>query len=161
MMAPPTKPHVSPKKPGPLVIRHETNRARRRPSIRAYDTPANMNAALVVLIDADGQHDPAEIPLLITPVETQQADIVVGSRFLGVRSEIPRWRVMGQHALTVATNRRLRRPADRFPERFSRALPQGAGIDWNFGPMAAFPSSPKCSFWSSSTAWPSRKFPST
>jgi hypothetical protein len=30
--------------------------------------------------------------------------MVVGSRFAGVRSEIPRWRVAGQHALTMATN---------------------------------------------------------
>ncbi len=89
---------------GALVIRHETNRGKAQAVNTGLRRAREMDAALVVLIDADGQHDPAEIPLLITPVETQQADIVVGSRFLGTRSQIPRWRVMGQHALTVATN---------------------------------------------------------
>lgn len=89
---------------GALVIHHETNRGKAQAVNTGLRRAREMNAALVVLIDADGQHDPAEIPVLIAPVETQQADIVVGSRFLGTRSEIPRWRVMGQHALTVATN---------------------------------------------------------
>ena len=30
--------------------------------------------------------------------------MVVGSRFAGVSSRIPRWRMVGQHALTMATN---------------------------------------------------------
>jgi hypothetical protein len=34
-------------------------------------------------MDADGQHDPREIPMLIQPVEDGTADLVVGSRFLG------------------------------------------------------------------------------
>ena len=89
---------------GALVIRHDTNRGKAQAVNTGLRRAREMNAALVVLIDADGQHDPAEIPVLIAPVESQQADIVVGSRFLGTRSEIPRWRVMGQHALTVATN---------------------------------------------------------
>jgi glycosyltransferase involved in cell wall biosynthesis len=89
---------------GALVIRHETNHGKAQAVNTGLQRAREMNAALVVLIDADGQHDPAEIPVLIAPVETQQADIVVGSRFLGTRSEIPRWRLMGQHALTVATN---------------------------------------------------------
>jgi glycosyltransferase involved in cell wall biosynthesis len=89
---------------GAAVIRHDTNHGKAQAINTGLRHAREMNAAIVVLIDADGQHDPAEIPILITPVETQQADIVVGSRFLGERSRIPRWRVMGQHALTVATN---------------------------------------------------------
>jgi glycosyltransferase involved in cell wall biosynthesis len=89
---------------GAFVICHDTNRGKAQAVNTGLKYAREMNAALVVLIDADGQHDPAEIPLLIAPIEAQQADIVVGSRFLGTRSEIPRWRVMGQHALTVATN---------------------------------------------------------
>ncbi len=89
---------------GAIVFRHETNRGKAQAVNTGLMHAREANAALVVLIDADGQHDPAEIPLLVAPVEAQQADIVVGSRFLTVRSTIPRWRVMGQHALTVATN---------------------------------------------------------
>lgn len=36
---------------------------------------------VVVRLDGDGQHDPAELPKLLAPLETGEADIVVGSRF--------------------------------------------------------------------------------
>jgi glycosyltransferase involved in cell wall biosynthesis len=58
----------------------------------------------VVMLDGDGQHSPRDIPLLLAPIESGAADIVIGSRFKEVRSQIPRWRVLGQHTLTVATN---------------------------------------------------------
>jgi glycosyltransferase involved in cell wall biosynthesis len=89
---------------GAIVIRHEQNCGKSEAVNTGLERAREMNAAVVVLIDADGQHDPAEIPVVMAPVEAQQADIVVGSRFLGVRSPIPRWRILGQHALTVATN---------------------------------------------------------
>src|SRR5439155_7830336 len=38
------------------------------------------------------------------PVLAGRADMVVGSRFAGVKSQIPRWRRVGQHTLTAATN---------------------------------------------------------
>jgi len=37
----------------------------------------------VVQLDADGQHEPADIPALLTAIEGGAADVVVGSRFLG------------------------------------------------------------------------------
>ena len=37
----------------------------------------------LVQLDADGQHDPAEIPKLLAPVLDGSCDLVVGSRFLG------------------------------------------------------------------------------
>jgi glycosyltransferase involved in cell wall biosynthesis len=57
-----------------------------------------------VLLDGDGQHNPSDIPALLTPILDGAADIVVGSRFIGVASNTPQWRVVGQHALTLATN---------------------------------------------------------
>jgi glycosyltransferase involved in cell wall biosynthesis len=89
---------------GAVVIRHEHNRGKAEAVNTGLQRAREMNAALVILMDADGQHDPAEIPALIAPIEAGQVDLVVGSRFLGVRSRIPRWRVMGQHVLTLATN---------------------------------------------------------
>src|SRR5690349_3793468 len=85
---------------GALVIRHEVNsgkgvalktgfhHARQQPGIN-----------VIVTIDGDGQHNCAEIPQLTAPILEGRADLVVGSRFLGKRSDIPRWRVFGQHAL--------------------------------------------------------------
>jgi glycosyltransferase involved in cell wall biosynthesis len=41
---------------------------------------------LAVQIDADGQHDPAELPTLLEPLLSGEADFVVGSRFTGDRA---------------------------------------------------------------------------
>lgn len=89
---------------GATVIEHAANKGKAQAINTGLKTARDMDPSIVVLLDADGQHDPAEIPALIKPVQTEQADIVVGSRFLGVRSRIPRWRIFGQHALTLATN---------------------------------------------------------
>lgn len=89
---------------GADVIRHTHNHGKARAINTGLERARELDAAVVILIDADGQHNPAEIPALIAPVQDQKADIVVGSRFLGVRSRIPRWRIVGQHALTLATN---------------------------------------------------------
>ncbi|MBN2304235.1 MAG: glycosyltransferase family 2 protein [Anaerolineae bacterium] len=89
---------------GAIVIQHEQNRGKAQAINTGLQRARAMNAATVILIDADGQHDPGEIPTLLAPIETGQADLVVGSRFLGTRSRIPRWRILGQHALTLATN---------------------------------------------------------
>jgi len=61
------------------------------------------DAHAVVLIDGDGQHDPAEIPRVLRLVLEGRADVTVGSRFVGVKSETPRYRMLGQLVLTVAT----------------------------------------------------------
>jgi glycosyltransferase involved in cell wall biosynthesis len=43
----------------------------------------NMDADAFVFLDADGQHDPAEIPLLAAKALSGKADVCQGSRFLG------------------------------------------------------------------------------
>jgi glycosyltransferase involved in cell wall biosynthesis len=36
----------------------------------------------VVQLDADGQHDPADVPRLVAPLRADAADVVIGSRFV-------------------------------------------------------------------------------
>ena len=38
---------------------------------------------IAVRLDGDGQHDPAELPKLLAPLERGEADVVTGSRFRG------------------------------------------------------------------------------
>jgi len=47
-----------------------------------------VDADVVVFIDADGSHDPADIPHLALPVVHGQADLCVGSRFAGGSDEL-------------------------------------------------------------------------
>ncbi|MCE5359394.1 MAG: glycosyltransferase family 2 protein [Acidithiobacillus sp.] len=60
--------------------------------------------AAVVMLDGDAQHDPEEIPTVVAPVLAGLADVVVGSRYLGLESAIPWWRKIGQRVLTSLTN---------------------------------------------------------
>lgn len=89
---------------GAVVIRHDSNLGKAEAINTGLRHARELGAAAVVLIDADGQHDPDAIPVLLKPIAEQGADVVVGSRFLGAKSRIPRWRILGQHALTLATN---------------------------------------------------------
>ena len=51
-------------------------------------------ADVIVTLDADEQHDPAEIPKLIEPIIKGEADAVIGSRFL-IRQPMPLFRKIG------------------------------------------------------------------
>jgi glycosyltransferase involved in cell wall biosynthesis len=53
------------------------------------------NVDIVVTLDADGQHDPVDIPTLLKPIENGEADIVIGSRFMQNPHEIPKLRLIG------------------------------------------------------------------
>lgn len=40
---------------------------------------------VAIQIDGDGQHVPSEIPHLLAPLQSREADVVIGSRYLGAR----------------------------------------------------------------------------
>ena len=60
----------------------------------------------VVVQDADLEYDPAEFGVLLEPLETGQADVVFGSRFLGGRPHrvLYFWHSLGNRALTLLSN---------------------------------------------------------
>jgi glycosyltransferase involved in cell wall biosynthesis len=89
---------------GAIVVSHEANLGKTAAVQTAFDCALRMGVEALVLIDGDSQHDPADVERLVGPVLSGEADMVVGSRFAGVRSRIPRWRVAGQRVLTLATN---------------------------------------------------------
>jgi len=55
----------------------------------------------LVLLDGDGQHDPADIGRFLDAARERSLDIVVGSRFLG-QNNAPLYRLFGLHVLTAA-----------------------------------------------------------
>jgi glycosyltransferase involved in cell wall biosynthesis len=89
---------------GATVVRHNRNLGKMAAVKSAFEHARSMDAQALVLIDGDSQHDPADVDSLLGPILNGAADMVVGSRFAGVRSAIPMWRMAGQHVLTFATN---------------------------------------------------------
>lgn len=65
---------------GAMVLRHPTNRGKGRALATGLAAAVAGGAAVVVTMDADGQHPPEAIPLLIEPVASGRADLVVGAR---------------------------------------------------------------------------------
>jgi glycosyltransferase involved in cell wall biosynthesis len=87
---------------GAEVIRHERNLGKGAAMRSLFDFAKRLGADVVVTIDADGQHDPDEIPKLIEPILSGKADIVIGSRSLKA-SGMPRYRRIGRRVLDQAT----------------------------------------------------------
>jgi len=40
---------------------------------------------IIVMLDADGTYDPIEMPILLKPIEQDEADMVIGNRFTGLQ----------------------------------------------------------------------------
>jgi len=67
---------------------------------------------IVVFIDADGSHDPKDIPKMIAPIQQGQADLVVGSRMRGgsdeLHGDIGKFiRIIGSDIITLSINYRF------------------------------------------------------
>jgi len=62
------------------------------------------DADIIVTMDSDGQHNPADIPDLVAPILKGEADVVNGSRYLnGDVTDTPAYRRIGQTILDKAT----------------------------------------------------------
>jgi glycosyltransferase involved in cell wall biosynthesis len=60
-----------------------------------YALCVELGARFVVTLDADGQNDPAEIPVMLQPLVDDEADFVVASRVLGRDTTTDRFRKVG------------------------------------------------------------------
>lgn len=91
---------------GAYVIRFSNNSGKGVALSTGLSTAALNGADIIVCMDADGQHNPDEIPILCAPILRKEADLVIGSRFLTKKGqkEIPKYRKIGQSVLTTAVN---------------------------------------------------------
>lgn len=66
-----------------VVLRHPFNLGYGAALQTGYKYALRSGASLLVQLDADGQHDPADARALVEPIERDELDVVIGSRFLG------------------------------------------------------------------------------
>jgi len=115
---------------GATVIRHESNLGKGAALSTGFAAALKLSPAAVVVLDADGQHQAEEIPLVAAPVLAGEADMVVGSRFLQTNDSIPGWRAVGMQALTALTNLGSRVPLSDSQTGFRAFSPQAlSGLD--------------------------------
>jgi glycosyltransferase involved in cell wall biosynthesis len=72
---------------GALVLRHVINRGQGAALKTGIVAALARGADAIVHFDADGQHDPATVSALLAPLERGEAEVVYGSRFLGIAAE--------------------------------------------------------------------------
>jgi glycosyltransferase involved in cell wall biosynthesis len=70
------------KETGVLVLQHAVNLGLGAALGTGFEAARLRDATIVVTLDADGQHEPQDIPRLIEPILTREADLVIGSRLL-------------------------------------------------------------------------------
>ena len=69
-----------------------------------YRLCIELGAQFVVTLDADGQNDPAEIPVMLKPIIDDEADFVVASRRLGTATTTDRFRKVGVVFFSTTVN---------------------------------------------------------
>jgi len=82
---------------GATVIRHAENRGKGAAIQSILAEAKKRNPDILVLLDADAQHDPNEIPVLIKPI-SEGFDLVIGSRE-AQKDKTPRYRRIGQKVI--------------------------------------------------------------
>jgi glycosyltransferase involved in cell wall biosynthesis len=89
------------------VIVHRQNLGYGGNQKTCYDAALEADADVVVMLHPDYQYDATRIPALIEPIAAGQADMVLGSRFLGdpLAGGMPRWKYVANRGLTGLENR--------------------------------------------------------
>jgi glycosyltransferase involved in cell wall biosynthesis len=94
------------KRLGADVVRHQRNLGYGASIRSLFRRARELRADVLVTIDADGQHNPREIPNILRPIADGVADLVIGSRFIepcGTR-EMPFYRRLGAQLITKLVN---------------------------------------------------------
>ena len=92
---------------GAIVIKHPKNLGYGSAIRSIFLKSREINAEVLVTIDADGQHKIEDVKKVIKPIVDGQADISIGSRFLEEGDNAPKYRKLGINIITKVTNSSL------------------------------------------------------
>jgi glycosyltransferase involved in cell wall biosynthesis len=91
------------RKAGASVVRHATNQGPGVAYRSCFEAARVRDADVLITLDGDGQHLPDELPRILAPLSNGEADVVIGSRFLG-EYQIRRYRKFGIDVITWLYN---------------------------------------------------------
>jgi glycosyltransferase involved in cell wall biosynthesis len=89
---------------GAKVISHTKNMGYGEAIKSIFNEAKKKESDILVTFDADGQHRPEDIMSITKPIIDQQAEVVIGSRFLKNETNMPKYREIGVKILTKVTN---------------------------------------------------------
>ena len=91
---------------GATVKSHRANKGYGAALKSIFQYALEKDASALVILDSDGQHDPNDIPVLLEPILSGDADFVIGSRFVegGSGDDMPAYRKLGVKVITAASN---------------------------------------------------------
>jgi glycosyltransferase involved in cell wall biosynthesis len=94
------------KRMGADVVQHSQNLGYGAALKSIVKRARELDADVLVTLDGDGQHRPAEIPGVIQPILGERADVVIGSRFVDSEGvvEMPLHRRFGAKVITKLVN---------------------------------------------------------
>jgi len=87
---------------GAYVLKHEKNLGKGAALKTLFTKAKELNADIIITIDADGQFLPVEMVRLIEPIQNNNFDLVIGNRFLD-KKEMPSYRKAGNKILDSFT----------------------------------------------------------
>ena len=90
------------------VINHSRNMGYGSAIRSIFLKAKELQADILVTFDADGQHRVVDVQNVTKPIIDDKADIVIGSRFLENKSDIPEYRKFGIKVITKITNSSLK-----------------------------------------------------
>jgi glycosyltransferase involved in cell wall biosynthesis len=94
------------KRLGLEVIVHRQNLGYGGNQKTCYDRALEWGADVVVMLHPDYQYDATRIPALVAPIVAGEADLMLGSRFLGdpIAGGMPKWKYVSNRFLTGIEN---------------------------------------------------------
>ena len=90
------------------VINHSRNMGYGSAIRSIFLKAKELQADILVTFDADGQHRVVDVQNVTKPIIDDKADIVIGSRFLENKSDMPEYRKFGIKIITKITNSSLK-----------------------------------------------------
>jgi len=90
---------------GAVVVKHKKNLGYGGAIRSLFLKAKEIDCDILVTFDSDGQHKISDIENVIKPIQNKEANIVIGSRFLGnVEGTLPTYRKLGMKAITNLVN---------------------------------------------------------
>ena len=89
---------------GACVVNHPSNGGYGESIKSCFHVARECKADVLVILDGDGQHNPDELPRVLSPILSGEADMVIGSRFMCRTNHVPRYRKLGIDTITWLFN---------------------------------------------------------